>query len=276
MTETLELSFDVIDDLLWASSKGRLDTERPMLPYSASRIGPFVELQLQINKDPRHEVIEAHWIDYATVPGFKSALAGRNAFWLDDLKMRGIMRTSALPHSEHYSLSRTSFLMAARKAAEGVGFSVATAQLLTAAVREMESNIHEHSAAAGTGVVAFQAVHSAFEFLVADAGVGVLSTLREAEEYKGLTDHGRALHTALQNGSSRFGKAANRGRGFDQLFLSLVSMNGDLRFRTGDHALVISGPNPNLKISRLLQKPFYQGFFASVRLELSGASASMR
>jgi hypothetical protein len=55
--------------------------------------------------------------------------------------------------------------MAARKGAETVGFPVATAQSLAAAIREMESNVHEHSDRAATGIIAFQARAGDFEFV---------------------------------------------------------------------------------------------------------------
>jgi hypothetical protein len=94
--------------------------------------------------------------------------------------------------------------MAARRAAEASGLSVDTAQLLTAAIKEMESNVHEHSAFAASGLLAFQAKLGCFEFVVADSGDGILATLREALEFQDLDDHGRALHAALQEGVSRW------------------------------------------------------------------------
>ena len=58
------------------------------------------------------------------------------------------------------------------------------------------------------------------------------------------------------------------------LFLGLASFNADLRFRSGDHALTISGPNPDLKVAQLAQKPFFQGFLASVRCDLPVVSCT--
>ena len=169
------------------------------------------------------------------------------------------------PLSEADAPLRTDFLMSARKAAEAVGLPVAVAQSLTAAMRELETNIHEHSDQATTGLIAYRASQSEFEFVVADAGRGILSTLQEAPEYRSLTDHGRALHAALQEGVSRYGRAANRGNGFRDLFLGLASLDASLRFRSGDHALSLSGGHPDLRFARLAQKMPFQGFLASVR-----------
>ena len=78
----------------------------------------------------------------------------------------------------------------------------------------------------------------------------------------------------LQEGSSRYGRSANRGMGFKDLFVGLATLNADLRFRSGDHALTISGPRPELKTAQLAQKPFFQGFLASVDCRLHSPSSA--
>jgi hypothetical protein len=129
----------------------------------------------------------------------------------------------------------------------------------------MESNIHEHSDRAASGILAFQARSSLFEFVAADAGVGILATLREAEEFSDLTDAGLAMHAALQEDVSRYGRGSGHGNGFRDLFQGLMHLNADLRFRSGDHALLINGPHADLKSARLAQKAPYLGFLAAVR-----------
>ena len=61
--------------------------------------------------------------------------------------------------------------------------------------------------------------------------------------------------------------SSGRGNGFRDLFLGLAHLNADLRFRSGDHALLISGPRPELKTARLAQKTPFQGFLAAVRCQ---------
>ncbi len=51
-------------------------------------------------------------------------------------------------------LQRNRFLMAMRSAAEAASLLWPVAQSLTAALREMESNIHEHSGRESSGVLA--------------------------------------------------------------------------------------------------------------------------
>ena len=66
-------------------------------------------------------------------------------------------------------------------------------------------------------------------------------------------------------GTSRFGSGSRRGHGFRPIFVGLANLRGSLRFRTGDHALVIDGTSPSLATAQLAQKPFIDSFFASVR-----------
>ena len=47
--------------------------------------------------------------------------------------------------------------------------------------------------------------------------------------------------------------------------IGIANLNGSLRFRSGDHALVIDGHNPSLVPARLWQKPKIGGFLASVK-----------
>jgi hypothetical protein len=141
-------------------------------------------------------------------------------------------------------------------------------------MEELENNIHEHSEAAATGVLAFRAALGVFEFVAADRGIGVLASLRKAQTYSVLTDHGRALQTALSDGASRF-EGSRRGHGFRPIFLGLMNLQGSLRFRSGDHALLMDGTSPSLSISRLAQKPSYDGFFVSVHCQHRAKSAQV-
>lgn len=154
--------------------------------------------------------------------------------------------------------------MAASRAAQRVGVPQTMARRLAAAIRELESNIVEHSGKPDTGIIAFQATYGAFEFVVADRGIGTLATLRQAPEFSHVTDHGSALDLVLREGVSRYGRSANRGMGFRDLFLGLAAASADLRFRSGDHALSVAGFGPNPTGAALAQKPYFAGFLASV------------
>jgi hypothetical protein len=94
----------------------------------------------------------------------------------------------------------------------------------------------------------------------------VLASLQSSVEFSACEDHGKALQMTLTEGTSRFGNEANRGYGFRPLFIGLMNLQGYLRFRSGDHALILDGRSPQLAIARLEQKPQLSGFFASVSI----------
>lgn len=260
------LTFDVVDDLVGAYTRGRL-TGAPTARYAATDICPLIELMMEASDGRTGPLLKTNWLDTVTQTDLRSALAGNQNIWLDETRRRGFMRTTFDPLVEADDVQRNRFLIAARSAAETSGLPKAVAQYLAAALREMESNIHEHSGAAATGILAFQARSSLFEFVAADGGYGVLATLREDEEFVDLNDHGLAIHAALQENVSRYGRMSGHGNGFRDLFLGLAHLNADLRFRSGDHALLISGPQPELKTARLAQKSPFKGFLAAVRCQ---------
>lgn len=260
------LTFEVVDDLVGAHGRGRLNGA-PQVRYAANDICPLIELMMEASNGRAGPLLQTNWLDPVTQMDLRTALASNQNIWLDDSRRRGFMRTTFDPRVEADDVQRNRFLIAARSAAEASGLVKSVAQSLAAALREMESNIHEHSGAAASGILAFQARPSLFEFVVADSGYGVLATLREDEEFAELTDHGLAMHEALQESVSRYGRTSGRGNGFRDLFLGLAHLNADLRFRSGDHALLISGPRPELKTARLAQKAPFKGFLAAVRCQ---------
>lgn len=260
------LTFDVVDDLVGAHARGRL-TGAPQVRYAATDICPLIELMMDSSNGRTGPLLQTDWLDTTTQIDLRNALASTQNIWLDGARRRGFMRTTFDPRVEADDVQRNRFLIAARSAAETSGIVKPVAQYLAAALREMESNIHEHSGAATSGILAFQARPLSFEFVAADSGSGVLATLREDEEFADLTDHGLAIHAALQENVSRYGRTSGHGNGFRDLFLGLAHLNADLRFRSGDHALLISGPQPELKTARLAQKTPFKGFLAAVRCQ---------
>jgi hypothetical protein len=264
----MDLTFEAVDDLVGARIRGRLGPAPAARRFSPATLGPLVELAFSSGEQGRSPLLRSPWLDSISQADLRNALLSSHIAWFDGLRRRGFLRGVADPSNDSYQVMRTSFLMAADVAAKGVGFPIAVAQSLAASIREMESNIYEHSDQPDTGLMAYQAGSKSFEFVVADCGRGVLNSLKEAREYSGLVDHGRALHLALQEGNSRFGRSANRGMGFRDLFVGISRLNADIRFRSGDHALTLKGLRTSLTTARLSQKAFYKGLFASVRCEL--------
>lgn len=258
------LTFDAVDDLVAAHVRGRLNRNDPHVRFSPTAIGPLIELAYEDTDGRCGPLLRSAWLDHLTQSDLRAALLSKADLWLDTERRRGFMRTTVSPLDPAGDDTRNTFLIAARVAAAKIGLSGSLASTLAAALREMESNIHEHSERPESGILAFQARGNVYEFIAADAGLGVLDTLREAKEFRDLADHGRALHLALQENVSRHGRDPNHGNGFRDLFLGLAQLNANVRFRSGDHALTITGPQPDLKTAHLAQKTNFHGLFASV------------
>ena len=269
-----ELTFEAVDDLVAAYTRGKLGQPAQGQRFTPSSIAPLIELAFSSAHGHSNSLLGSPWLDSLAQADLRAALRSSQNIWLDSIERRGFMRTVFDQLNSEDDVPRTRFLIAARKSAEAAGLSVSTAQCMAAALRELESNIREHSEKPQTGLLAFQATHDGFEFVAADNGVGVLATLRDAPEFKNLVDHGRALHVALQEGVSRRGRDPNHGNGFRDLFFGLRSLRANLRFRSGDHALTISGTRPDLKQACLAQKSPFQGFLAAVRCRSAIASSA--
>lgn len=262
MTEatTNTLDFAAVDGLAFAAERGRLNgQEIPIL--SARDIGPVFEFAHLASSGLLPPILDTPFITLNGLDQMVHAMNGPVGQWFSPSRRTGIFRTSPSPTNESIW---TGFGLAAQQAAMAAGFPRAIAAQLAAALGELHSNIHEHAEAPDTGIIAFQASADRFEFVAADRGIGILNSLHNATAYAALSDHGEALRLALTDGISRFGPDAGRGHGFRPLFIGLANLNGMLRFRSGDHALLIDGRHPSLMRARTAQKPAIHGFFVSV------------
>jgi hypothetical protein len=137
---------------------------------------------------------------------------------------------------------------------------------LMGALGELQNNVYQHSGRPETGLVAYASGDGAFEFVVADAGMGVLASLRQNPEFAHVRDSGEALRVAASDGASRHGRNVGRGYGIGQLFRALAHDAAELRFRSGDHALRVWGDAPSLtgKVA-VAQKAPLNGLIITVR-----------
>ena len=261
---TQALDFNTVDDLAFAAERGSFNSSA--LPnMNVQDIGPLIELHLLAESGNLDSPYTAPWLSLNGIAQLGKALEARRKQWIcPRLKLTGILRTS--PSYALGATDWTAFGLAAQQAA-AMGFPRRIAAQLAAALGELHSNIHEHAQAPRTGIVAFRAHPHKIELVVADQGIGVLESLRGASAYADLCDHGEALRLALSEGVSRYGSCANRGYGFRPLFVGLANLKGSLRFRSGDHALLIDGRHPSLMTARMAQKPYISGFFISIVCE---------
>ena len=258
-----ELTFDFLDDLALAAVRGRANPAEHLSARQVNRIGPLVELlaldrasTLPLNGVPQSAAGET--LTRATSAAQISL--GQHA--------GGALRVGfVLTNRDPLADDQAHWIAFCRKAQEAAELSLpkAVAQGLIGAMREVEENIHLHSERTFDGIVGYRGTASEFEFVVSDAGIGILNSLRKSPDYAQLTDSGSAIRTALADGQSRLRHTnPDRGYGFHDLFVGLANLNGELRFRSGDHALTIDGTSPSLMTARLSQKVEVPGFLVSV------------
>lgn len=268
MAGTKSLSFRDVDELGFAAC----GLVRPggAAPYSfvPRTLGPLLELlHIEAMRGlPRHPEGK-DWLVRNGADHLISALQRGDETWCSsDHRRIGFIRTRRLRRNFDNVLS---FLMHATTAAREIsGFRGTVPNQLAAAMQELEDNIHEHSEAPETGLLAYRATQGVFEFTASDHGIGILNSLKQCPEFAALQDSGSALEAAISEGTSRFGSNGLRGHGFRPIFVGLTNMHGALRFRSGDHALVMDGTGPALAMAQVQQKPFLHGFFASVRCSI--------
>lgn len=261
--------FAALDGLAFAAGRGMLAGRSP--PRMVARdLGPVIELAQLAAGGLLPAPERAGWLNLDGVGGLYRELVGGRSRWVcPDGRRIGFLKTGRVPPVSETVW--TGFGLAAQQAAVAAGFPKGIGAQLAAALGELHSNLYEHAGAPETGLIAFRAGLNRFEFVVADRGIGVRDSLRGCTTYATLDDHGEAMRLALTDGVSRHGPGSDRGHGFRPLFVGLANLNGTLRFRSGDHALVISGHNPSLVSAQLAQKPPLLGFLVSVVCETAAA-----
>ena len=259
-----ELCFDFLDDLAFASERGRVNPYSYLEVCQAKRVGPLLELVsldragiLPLNALANCKVREA--LSRAFLPN----KLGQGSYFVTGNEHIGFIVTSREPKSDN-QVQWIAFCQKSQKAAE-MSLPKPIAQGFVGAMREIEENIHIHSERAHDGIVGFRGTLEEFEIIVIDSGIGVLESLRRSPDYQNLTDSGTAIKTAVKDGESSLHHHDPRhGYGFHDLFVGLANLNGNLRFRSGDHALTIDGASPSVVTSKLSQKVEIPGFLVNI------------
>jgi hypothetical protein len=168
-------TFAALDGLAFAAAKQRLNSLPLGTSYGAIALGPFLEL-VQLGAGgllPRAD--QAPWLNLGGMTRFDAALrSGRKQYVCPDSQAAGFFRTGAQWSED--DTRWVGFALAAQKAAAAAGFHRRIAAQFAAALGEMVNNVHEHSGAPTSGIAAVMAQGDAFEFAVADSGIGVLKT----------------------------------------------------------------------------------------------------
>ena len=152
-------------------------------------------------------------------------------------------------------------------AAKQAGFDDLMAKGFGGAFGELADNVFMHSHRPQTAVAAYRWLAGQFEMVIADAGIGIRSSLCENPDYAELSDDNAALEAATTMGVSRFGPGTGHGTGFKTVF-DAIAGTGFLRFRSGIAALILNQTDKNLIRRRSLQRKHFGGVFGSISCQI--------
>ncbi|MDB5971112.1 MAG: hypothetical protein JWQ90_3562 [Hydrocarboniphaga sp.] len=261
------------DDLLWAAQTGELQAVGKVVLSRSGRIGPLVELEMA------RRAYSSIYSDVVVAPPFAkliraamtaAAISGTHR----DARI-GVFPLGVLGRDGDTTDQWTLWASRADQAAIYAGFPPKVAAEIVGALGELQDNIFRHSSAYESGLVAFAASRNTFEVVASDAGIGVRASLHQCPEYANVEDAGAALKVAVMDGESRFGRNSGCGFGMGQMFRALANHDGELRFRSGDHALQIYGHSPSLQGRlELLHKASLPGLTISVLCRAPGSTES--
>lgn len=151
------------------------------------------------------------------------------------------------------------------------GFGKPTAYGLVGAYLEMADNAQDHSGTdeqhPAPALAAFHVAPGRMAYGVADLGRGVLASLRTKAEWSNLENSREALLAAIQQRATRRPEY-KQGSGFTQVHKSIADLNGVLRFRSGDAALLLDGRPEQAREATLRNSPGLLGFQLSVTCSL--------
>lgn len=264
MTEAVEtLTFDLTGDVCLAAQEGHL-TVADLPRTHAEALGPLLELR-HIRPD---FLVDQSWLTTTAYGTLLRNLSSSLAVWYEpELGRQGFISVNKLHRDQ---TAWPDFMIRSKRAAKAAGFSDDHAAKLAAAIGELYSNVIEHSQNTNSGYVVFSAKNRSFEFVVADAGIGVLNSLRSNADFGDLTDSGTALELALSQGVSRHTEAG-RGNGFQPLFIGLANISRFIRFRSDDHSRELSTASDRQIASVTRQVAMLRGFFCSALCEVEGS-----
>ena len=135
----------------------------------------------------------------------------------------------------------------AEQAALAAGFPKPIAAGIIGAMGELQDNVLRHSRRSETGLAAYA---SSDWSLRARHRRCRRRGAREPARMRRLcapARRRRGAKVAVEDGNIRLGRGSGNGFGMGQMFRALANHDGELRFRSGDHALAVRGHSPSLQ-----------------------------
>lgn len=258
----LKLTFQVLDDLSLGVERG-LVTPEILSSLEIASLSPVIEAWHQSHLFKSNGISLSWLYSPLTSRLLGDFFAFRSSSQLNGSKIGWIVGKKLFDREQVWF----GFIMRAKKAASNVGFDRRTVNGITGALEEFRSNISEHSENPESGYAAFLGGEGTFEFVVGDAGVGVLNSLKRKEEYSNLSDHGEALRLALTEGITRHNDVG-RGNGFRPLLVGLANIAGHVRFRSGDNSYEINKVSNEEIRTNINQKLYMRGFSCATSFSL--------
>jgi hypothetical protein len=266
----LRAVFSIADDLLWEAEAQRLPSRGSITVQRAGRLGPVIEMGMARRRAP--EAYASIRFDSPLIQMLDEALERGKIIGAGAGDAAGIFPLSQHDPEGADQSRCDQWFMRARNAAIESGIPRQLAAALCGAVIELQSNVYTHSGRSDTGIVAYGAMPGTIEFVVADAGKGVLASLRSNPRFDHIGNSGQALEAAATDGVSCLDEPG-RGVGISQLFRALTRDYGEIRFRSGDHSLILEGNGPSLTGRfEIAQKAHLQGLVVSVRVRAPDAT----
>lgn len=259
MVESL-MAFNLVDDVARAVEKGR--PLPPSLPVGcAGGIAAWTEWEYLRRQG---FALPALTVRSTTRPLVVSAVASPSPP-ISDSNSAALFECCGLP-DDTTGTPWLLFLQRFRSAAERSGVPRLLANGLAAALHELADNAILHSQFPQTAVVGYAQTGSGIEYVVADAGIGVLQSLRTSPRYQSLADDQEALQQAVVAGaSSREDRVAGAGHGFERVLLPLKHLAGEVRLRSGTGCLTVTSVGAANR-GIVTTRPEFRGTLAAARI----------
>lgn len=151
------------------------------------------------------------------------------------------------------------FQMRFKKATLEAGFHKNVANALAVGLNEMVENAARHAQADVPSLAGYFVRPNIAQFGVVDVGRGVLASLHDRAEYRGIASNTDAIRMALRPGVTS-DPSGRGGLGFQDIFKALTEQWGVLRFRSGGGCVTMDGLSPGVETGTLGFPPALPGF----------------